>query len=198
MNNFSTPAAACIRHPSILAAFLAAVLFAGSPGEARAQGLFDLFGGSQRAAAPAAPAQSLAHADPVAPPSSRRPAHPTTTAGRTVAYCVRLCDGRHFPIQHHNAATPVQLCSALCPASQTKIFSGSDISRAVAKDGTRYAALENAFAYRTRLVADCTCNGKDSFGLAPIDISADPTLRAGDIVATDGGQVAFAGSKSNR
>ena len=195
MDNFSTPTAARIRHSSILAAFLAAVLFAGSAGKARAQGLFDLFGGSERAAAPA---QSLAHADPVAPPSSARPTHPTTTAGRTVAYCVRLCDGRHFPIQHHSAATPVQLCSALCPASQTRIFSGSDISRAVAKDGTRYAALENAFAYRTRLVADCTCNGKDSFGLAAIDIGADPTLRAGDIVATDGGQVAFAGSKSNR
>ena len=46
--------------------------------------------------------------------------------GARVAYCVRLCDGRYFPIQRHANATPVQLCSALCPASQTKVFDGKD------------------------------------------------------------------------
>jgi enoyl-CoA hydratase len=59
----------------------------------------------------------------------------------------------------------------------------------VASDGTRYAGLENAFAYRNRIVPACTCNGKSHFGLAPINIPADPTLRAGDIVVTAHGRV---------
>ncbi len=116
---------------------------------------------------------------------------PRTSVGRTVTYCVRLCDGRHFPIQHHSAATAARLCNSFCPASPTKVFSGSDISRAVARDGSRYSALENAFIYRTRVVSECTCNGKDSFGVAGVDISSDPTVRTGDLVATDTGRVAL-------
>jgi len=181
-----------------LFAVLAAMLIAGPAGEASAQGLFEFFNGTPRQATPA---PALAYADPVAAP--RTPAaHATAThasagSGRTVAYCVRLCDGRHFPIQQHSAASAVQLCNSFCPATPTKVFSGSDISRAVARDGSRYTALENAFAYRARIVTDCTCNGKDSFGVAAVDISADPTLRNGDIVA-NGGPVAYAASNSKR
>ncbi len=35
-----------------------------------------------------------------------------------------------------------------------------------------------------------TCNGRDQFGLARIDVNTDPTLRPGDIVATRSGLVA--------
>ena len=48
----------------------------------------------------------------------------------------------------------------------------------------RYADLDNAFVYRQKIVEGCSCNGKDSFGLARIDVAADPTLRPGDIVAS--------------
>ncbi|MFX8817202.1 hypothetical protein ABTM85_20385, partial [Acinetobacter baumannii] len=41
--------------------------------------------------------------------------------------------------------------------------------------------------------ADCTCNGKDPGGLAPIDISLDGSLRAGDVLATASGLVAYSG-----
>ncbi|MFX4481858.1 DUF2865 domain-containing protein, partial [Acinetobacter baumannii] len=51
----------------------------------------------------------------------------------------------------------------------------------------------NAFAYRKALRADCTCNGKDPGGLAPIDISLDGSLRAGDVLATASGLVAYSG-----
>jgi len=161
-------------------------------GTASAEGLFDFLGFRS-----APSTQSMAYADPGA---SRAPSQPSSGGyGRgAVAFCVRLCDGRHFPIQQHVNATPVQLCNALCPAAPTKVFSGSDISRAVAKDGTRYSSLENAFLYRTKIVSDCTCNGKDTFGTAPVDASADPTLRAGDIVATETGQVAAAAVKPAR
>jgi Protein of unknown function (DUF2865) len=177
---------------------LALLAFSGAPASAQGQGgLFDLFR-PQRAEAPA---HTLAYADPSAtmraPATNAPSAHVASGSGRTVAYCVRLCDGRHFPIQVHGNASAVTLCNSFCPAATTKVFSGSDISRAVARDGSRYTALEHAFAYRTRIVSDCTCNGKDSFGVAAVDISADPTLRNGDIVAT-GGPVAYAASSSKR
>jgi hypothetical protein len=45
------------------------------------------------------------------------------------------------------------------------------------------------------MVANCTCNGRDAFGLAPFDLSNDPTLRPGDIVATKDGFVAYSGAR---
>jgi hypothetical protein len=160
------------------------------PGEASAQGFFDTFFRSFQP--PSLPPRTQAFADPSAAPAPEAP------SGRSAAFCVRLCDGRYFPIQRHVAATPVQLCNALCPASKTKVFSGGDITGAVATDGTRYADLEHAFLFRQRLVPSCTCNGKDAFGLAPIDVAADPTLRPGDMVATDNGVRTYTGAKIKR
>jgi hypothetical protein len=77
------------------------------------------------------------------------------------------------------------LCNSLCPASETKVFVGTDIRFATAADGTRYGSLKNAFSFRTQLVPGCTCNGNDHFGLASIDPASDPTIRAGDILAAE-------------
>ena len=74
-------------------------------------------------------------------------------------------------------ATPVQMCQAFCPASPTKVFFGSTIDGAFSGNGERYADSENAFAYRKALRADCTCNGRDPAGLAPIDLTLDTSLR---------------------
>lgn len=82
---------------------------------------------------------------------------------------------------------PEEMCSALCPASPTKVFSGGTIDDSSARDGSRYEKLKNAFLYRKKLVEGCTCNGKNGLGLARIDLKTDPTLEAGDIVVmTDG------------
>ena len=67
---------------------------------------------------------------------------------------------------------------------------------ASAADGSRYANLDTALLYRTRAVNNCTCNGRDAFGVARLDVASDPTLRAGDIVAINGGFAAYTGSKS--
>ena len=91
-----------------------------------------------------------------------------------------------------------QLCSALCPASKTKVFYGSTIDSASAEDGERYANLPTAFAYRQRISADCTCNGRDIFGLARMDAAADPTLRAGDMIQTANGPQVFNGTAQAR
>lgn len=120
------------------------------------------------------------------------------STGRSVAYCVRLCDGRHFPMQRHSNATSIQLCNAFCPAAKTQVFNGSQIDYAVAANGARYANLESAFVYRQRIVPGCTCNGKDEFGLAKIDVASDPTLKPGDIVATGDNQKAALAAAANR
>lgn len=118
--------------------------------------------------------------------------------GQSVAYCVRLCDGRYFPMQRHANATSIQLCNAFCPAAKTQVFNGSQIDHAVASTGARYASLDNAFVYREKIVPGCTCNGKDTFGLAKIDAAHDPTLRPGDIVASGDNQKAALLAAANR
>ena len=177
---------------------LAAAAFMSS--SARAEGLLDfLFGGPRHQQTEPLPPPAQSYAEP---PARVAPAAPLGqenvhlgggSTGRTVAYCVRLCDGQHFPLDHLANATPVETCRAMCPASKTKVFFGSEIGAAVARDGARYADLDTAYIYRKQLVAKCTCNGKDAFGLAPFDMANDSTLRPGDIVATKDGMVAYSG-----
>lgn len=119
------------------------------------------------------------------------PAPPRPVAASTgPAFCVRSCDGKYFPLMR-GAASPTQLCQAFCPASPTRIFFGSSIDHAYAATGERYADSENAFAYRKALRADCTCNGQNPAGLAPVDLAMDGSLRSGDVLATADGNVAY-------
>lgn len=149
-------------------------------GPAAAQGLFDFLFNAFRRPPPS-------YADPNA--RDDQPEQPARRSGGGLSYCVRLCDGRHFPINYRRGAGAVEVCSALCPAASTKVFSGSNIDTAVASDGRSYKDLPTAFTYRSEVVSGCTCNGKDSFGLAQIDAEKDPTLQPGDIVATSQGFV---------
>jgi hypothetical protein len=105
---------------------------------------------------------------------------------------VRSCDGKYFPLMR-GFASPAQMCQAFCPATATKVFFGSSIDGATAQTGERYADSENAFAYRKALRADCTCNGREPVGLAPVDLTLDPSLKAGDVIATSDGLVAYTG-----
>ncbi len=182
----------------ILAGALFAAVIVGAALPAHAGFLDILFGGPQERLD--APAGVNSYAEPSAPtptPTGPESVRSGPGLGRAIVFCVRLCDGRHFPLEHSPNLTPVETCRAMCPASKTKVFVGSEIDRAVARDGARYANLDAAFVYRRHLVSNCTCNGKDAFGLAPFDPSSDPTLRPGDIVATKDGFVAYAG-KSGR
>lgn len=118
-------------------------------------------------------------------------------SGPAKAFCVRTCDGHFFPVQAHAGVTAAESCRSFCPASETKLYGGSNIDSATANDGGRYADLPNAFVYRKAMVAGCTCNGRNAFGLARLDAGSDPTLRQGDIVATKTGLVAFTGASNN-
>ena len=172
------------------AALAGAVAFAPNP--ASAENLFDfLFGGAQKQQHQA-PAQANFFADPFSQQPAPAPTHAVASAGSGPAFCVRSCDGRYFPLARNNA-TPVQMCQAFCPASPTKVFFGSSIDNASSSTGERYADSENAYAYRKALRADCTCNGRDPAGLAPIDLTLDTSLRSGDVIATTDGLVAYSG-----
>jgi Protein of unknown function (DUF2865) len=128
-------------------------------------------------------------ADPT--PPLRSPEATRSEGG--VSYCVRLCDGRYFPIQRHSGASSAQTCSSSCPASATRIYNGNDIDHAVAPDGKRYSELATAFAYRKKVIPGCTCNGRDAFGLVYPAVADDSTLHPGDIVATPAGLMAYNG-----
>jgi hypothetical protein len=177
---------------------VAAAFLALNTGVAPAGDIFGkLFGPFQRQQ-PVTSGPSTAYANPWADISRSEisPAVAARPEGPTVTYCVRLCDGRYFPVQRQAASSsPAKICTAQCPASQTKILIGAGIDNAIGFDGGRYSSLENAFVYRERVVSDCTCNGKDPYGLAPIAIHSDPTLQRGDIVVTDKGPVAFVGDQ---
>jgi Protein of unknown function (DUF2865) len=131
--------------------------------------------------------------NPFSTPFGATPTEPVAAPRPSVAYCVRLCDGRFFPIQRSTGADPVEACNSFCPAARTKVFSGSAIEQAVARDGSSYGKLETAFVYRDRIVPGCTCNGRNAFGLVIPNTTDDPTLRSGDIVASERGFVAYAG-----
>jgi Protein of unknown function (DUF2865) len=165
-----------------------------APNLASAEGLFDFFfGGARPQARPAPPPQASFYADPASMSSQQAPSpQRPVVANSGPAFCIRSCDGRYFPLMRGNAS-PVQMCQAFCPASPTKVFYGSSIDSAYSQSGERYAESENAFAYRKELHADCTCNGRDPAGLAPIDLSLDSSLRPGDVIATTDGLVAYSG-----
>ena len=188
-------------HPVAGMAFVVAVMLAAAvpvaPASAQGYGVFTSLFGNPR---PVAPPSTTAYADPNSQvsPFGIKPAEPVAppvASSPSVSYCVRLCDGRFFPIQRATGADPAEACNSFCPASRTKIFSGSGIDNAVANDGTRYAKLATAFVYRDRTVAGCTCNGRNAFGLVTGTAADDPTLRPGDIVASEQGFMAYAGGK---
>ena len=175
-----------------LGAILVALLSVAAPKQARAGFLDFLFSGFHHDG----PSPSVSsYAEPGTPTRGTEGEH---AGGRGVVFCVRLCDGQHFPLERTLYATPVETCRAMCPASKTKVFFGGGIDHASARDGQRYTDLDSAYVYRDHLVPNCTCNGKDAFGLAPFDANNDPTLRPGDIVSTKDGFVAYVGKRGGQ
>jgi hypothetical protein len=107
---------------------------------------------------------------------------------------VRTCDGHFFPVQAQRGISAAAACQGMCPAVETRLYAGSNIDFATARDGSRYADLSSAYLYRKKLVAGCTCNGRTPFGLVSFPAEDDPTLRPGDVVATKSGIMAVTGS----
>ena len=132
---------------------------------------------------PATPMPYVGEENTAFPPEGQVSRPRVYSSGGSQAYCVRTCDGRYFPISTAGNQSRAASCNGFCPASETKVVYGNTIDNAVAEDGKSYSELPNAFRYRDELVAGCTCNGKDTVGLAEVKIEDDRTLRKGDIVA---------------
>ncbi len=141
------------------------------------------------------------------------------------SYCVRLCDGRFFPLPAADRerdrfrersfffrdyrdrddrrtapvttgqASPDNLCKAMCPATPVRVFTGAGIDNAVAADGTSYTRLQNAFVYREKMVDECSCNGIENIGITNIEAETDPTLQPGDIIVTEEGAKVYRGAQ---
>jgi hypothetical protein len=179
-------------------ALLACVLgLTAAPAQA---GFFErLFGGFTRHLRPPVDNRNLPEMSPipgdrVSPQGGEDGSYrPRSENGPHMAFCVRTCDGHYFPVHAHAGFSAAQMCQSFCPASETKLYSGGGIDHASASDGSHYADLPQAFAYRKKLVEGCTCNGRDAFGLARIDSTTDPTLQRGDVVATSKGMMAVSG-----
>ena len=168
------------------------------PAPVAAEGLFDFFFGGPPQRSQREVPQANSYADPFTGqqnvPGSQYvpPTRMAVAGGSGPAFCVRSCDGKYFPLMR-GIASPAQMCQAFCPASTTKIYFGSSIDSAASQAGERYADSENAFAFRKALRGDCTCNGREPVGLAPVDLSLDSSLKAGDVIATTDGLVAYTG-----
>ena len=173
-----------LRHKLVAAAILCALALAPERGSAEA--LLDFFFGGQREQHQPSFFAKLFNNSP--PPVAPRPA----IASSGPAFCVRSCDGKYFPLTR-GSASPAQMCQAFCPASPTKVFFGPSIDSAYAASGERYIDTDNAFAYRKALRSECTCNGHNPAGLAPLDLALDGSLRPGDLVATTDGLAAYSG-----
>ncbi|WP_349364871.1 MAG: DUF2865 domain-containing protein [Roseitalea porphyridii] len=109
--------------------------------------------------------------EPRAPAATVRPTPEPSFSGNNRTLCVRTCDGYFFPISFATSASNLErdaaICSALCPAAPTMLFthrSGDDEGpkNMTALDGTPYTDLETAFSFREReRSADCTCGQAD-------------------------------------
>jgi hypothetical protein len=184
--------------PSKIAVLIMFAAVAGGTATPASAGFFDrLFGGITRHIRPPAELRNLPQLSPIPgdriAPQGGENWQPRGEGGPRTAFCVRTCDGRYFPVTAHAGFSAAQACSSFCPASETKLYTGSGIDHAVGPDGRPYSELPKAFAYRKQLVAGCTCNGKDAFGVARIDINSDPTLQRGDVVVTRSGAQVMSG-----
>ena len=169
-----------------------AVPVALAPRVACAEGLFDfLFGGLQKQLQQTAPAQANVFADPFG--QNQQPAPRAMASGP--AFCVRSCDGRYFPLTARRCVAGADVPGVLSGEPDKSLFRQQYRWRVV-HNGERYADSENAFGYRKALRADCTCNGRDPAGLAPVDLTLDTSLRPGDVIATASGLVAYSGVKT--
>jgi len=113
-------------------------------------------------------------------------------------HCVRTCDGKFFPFSRgeRKDTSLEKVCSAMCPAASTKVFSGLGIENSSAADGQRYKAMPNAFLYRTKIVDNCSCNGRDPFGVVTIPPENDLTLEGGDLVVRQTGFTIYRGGNN--
>jgi hypothetical protein len=168
---------------------LAASLLVPLPAQA---GLLDLlFGRSPPARGPVyAPLPSFEPGEAPRPSGSRRS---TGAGGGSRSVCVRMCDGYYYPLDSvaTRSGSGQGDCEQSCPGVAMGVFrvSGDSVGEARDFTGRRYSDLPNAFSYRSSVTPACSCHTASAR-----PVTADMTLRTGDIVVTSDGAVVFRGS----
>ena len=110
------------------------------------------------------------------PARGRNIARRHSRSGPARAFCVRTCDGLYFPVQAHGGLSAARSLPVLLSGERNASFLPAAISTPPARQRRQpLRRPDNAFAYRKALVAGCTCNGRDAFGLAHVDpLRSDP------------------------
>ena len=112
--------------------------------------------------------------------------------GGAQVICVRSCDGAYFPMTNlpDGREGADELCQALCPGAEAAAYSmphGDDaLKHAATLKGSRaYAALPNAFKFRTRFTPNCSCK-REGQSWAQSLVKAESMLvrHKGDIFVT--------------
>ncbi len=159
----------CVKVAAVAAIAMLSMLL---PAEAEAQGFFSkLFGGAaQPAYQPPAP-QSMATPNraPLSRPIRERDQgdenrSSTSFSGKYRTMCVRLCDGYYWPVSYSVARSgfyrDANICRASCGGEAKLFFHASrdtDTTEMVDISGRPYALLQNAYAYRKKVVEGCAC-----------------------------------------
>ena len=117
---------------------------------------------------------------------------PQTARGGGAVICVKTCDGSFFPMNNlpDGRAAADELCQALCPGTEAVAYSmpaGDDALKyaATIKGNRAYAAMKNAFKFRTNFEPGCTCK-REGQGWAQSLAKAERMLfrHKGDIFVT--------------
>lgn len=120
-----------------------------------------------------------------------------TGKGRAaVAYCVRLCDGRYFPMAQSRRG--LDECRTVWPDDEIAIYLSPSLDKGIdaarSASGSLYASLANAYAYRRKSRPECApavTRPRDPLR----DIANDVTLKRGDVVVLPSELAVFLGQR---
>jgi hypothetical protein len=111
------------------------------------------------------------------------------------AFCVRSCDGYFFPMPGVGKGNQQSMCEMACPSATVDVYRGGSIETSKNARGQSYAALANAFSFRSKVTEKCGCNAAEtSQAHALKSLRQDPTLRNGDIVFDGAGASVYRGA----
>jgi len=134
-----------------------------------------LFGGSRRSAprrddpnvetVSIDPAEDARKAKQAAVSGGVKGVHGIYRGGGMKTWCVRLCDGFYFPVSYRTSSSAYQrdlaICQHRCPGADVSLYSHpghlNPENMVSAISGERYTQLPTAFAYRTKVTDNCSC-----------------------------------------
>jgi hypothetical protein len=108
-------------------------------------------------------------------------------ASGTHNFCVRMCDGYHFPLIKSKNSTKQKSCELACPSAPMAIYRGASIENSRNSNGELYAALKSSIDTPDKKSEKCHCNVPDSSHAYYLKtLRSDPTLKDGDVIFEHG------------